>query len=488
MSESPVRPTSTQLPSPKSMSEYGIKKRLSLDEVVNDSIDPKSSPSNQNFLSSLKTFNIDKSKYRHYGTSMNSHALQSIINESDNHTNSNTKPQQPENVDRRNSYSERRNSENIKSNKFIIDEYISEILSLPKQTIGEESIWPYNITTLHEILKYKVEQEKTKQELIKTEFSNISLEILKLVNNMSLDRNLLPIIFNSSEDSLKLLHLKLNELQHSHGNVSHQPNNSQHEDNKSYTFKKESSIELNKSNPPELSHLKRKNSDTHLPSFSQTTESIRSNIDSPITQSPHEEHRRNKSTSSVSSKGSKHSPIHHHVQLPTPQPLSKISRASPPIQHPLPPNVYQIYYGPPINEPGANGQSTNNLGSPYSAKYPGVIYQPPPPGYVVPQYQYFVPSTPNNEINANNQTPYAVRPSLPLPHPTQQPPVPSHQFQSNDKDSSKSNIFRSAEIHEDNITTTKRHKSIGKSTSINFMITTPKNPPARKYNNPSKDK
>lgn len=564
--ESSVRPTSTQLPSPKSLSEktcgenkFQLSQMINHDDNENENEndnDCKNNCNNNNnnnnsnnnnhsnskkFLSSLKSFSIDKSNYKHFTPS--SMHFESIINENDN--------------------------QNIKSsNKFIIDKFISEILNLPKQTITDESVWPYNLQTLNEILRFKVEQEKTKQELIKSEYFSTNLQILKLINLMNIDQNLLPLIFNHDENSVKVLQFKLNELKSSnHSNI--------HDlDYKHYQFSKDSSFEpkikpnTKSFEPSELTNTnltetttsfdttlrkksdsidkpvhdskidykngdsKRKYSDT-LPSFSQTTESIKSMAGSPILQSPQEEYHRKKSTSSISSKGSKHSPPHYHLQLPTPpQPLSKYSNTSPQIQPRLPPNVYKVYYGPPLNESSSsqhplhpqatvgatataattttaatasssstatssnsnNSHASNNnpSSSPYSQSYPGgIIYQAqPPPGYVIPQFHYFIPSTPNNDINSSNQSPFMMPPSNMAPiRSTTKPPVPSHQFQINDQDSNKSNIFRSAEIYDDTVVSSKRQKSGSKSTNINFMITTPKNPPARKYNNPhNKDK
>lgn len=393
----PPRCLSVQLPSPNSLSEKDIKLTPPL----------------------FKSFDIEKK----YSNDSNSIALESIINVSDN--------------------------QNIKSsNKFIIDEFITQILNLPKKTLLNESIEPYNVSTLNEVLKYKIEQEKTKQESFKANYCDATYKILKMVDSMNLNHDLIPIIFKSDEDSLNLLKSKLHQVEKFH----------------------EKNIEKDSDD------IKRKYSDTHLPSFNQTAESIRSNIHSPIN-SPHD--RGHRKSSSASSRGSKHSPSQQNSQ-PTSkyspsqqnsQPISKCLQTSPPhIQSQIPPNGYQVYYGPVEN---SNQPIPNGLGSPYSQAHSDVLYQKPP-GYAVPRYQYY----------GDAKISFPFNPTvIPI---QSQPPVPSHQFQSTESESTKSNIFRSAEIHEDSQISKKQKTSKG--TSINFMITTPKNPPARKYNNPHRDK
>ena len=474
MSESPATQVG-HFPSPKSQALVEIvnngEKRPSLSDIISpnnefehDSKDHKSSTNN--FISSLKSFNIDKSKYRHYGTSLSSNSLDHIINDDskkDNH------------------------------NKFIVDDFISLILNIPKQTISDESIWPYDIQTLNEVLQYKIEQERTKQESIKSEVCNVSLQMLQLAKSMDLSHDLIASLFLSTEADLIKLKSRLFDLQNcasmnNHTRIHGEPmpsHTTETTEVKPELQKTNSSSALNNNNNNNNNN-KHKHSDTQLPSFSETAQSIKSNGESP-NKLPKSSHRRITSTSSTSSsKESRHpTPPPNPIQLPTPQQHRQLSP-------PMPANVYQIYYGPPVDSTPANPSVLGQgLGSPYSQKYPSVLYQPPPPGsqyqgYVVPQYQYFVPSPTSNANNVAPSQQYVVK-SSPTVLPPPVPPVPSHQFQSTDGDNSRTNIFRTAEIPDDTHPS-KKQKSNSKNTSINFMITTPKNPPARKYNNTHKDK
>ncbi|ABN68472.2 hypothetical protein PICST_64054, partial [Scheffersomyces stipitis CBS 6054] len=425
----------------------------SSNEVKKSPGSKKPSPSNQKFLSTLKNFNIDRSKYKHYGhqSSMNTQVISNENGSTDN------------------------KNESANNNKIIIDELISDILGLPEQVLHEDSVWPYNIETLNEILRYKVEQEKTKQESMKNELGATAVELLKMAKSMDISSDLIPILFISNSISIDHIISQIEKLKSEPSEVI---------DELSRKSKEMEPAIANSSN-------KRKHSDTHIKSSSNIVSPLRSPNKSPTTG-----HRRVVSGSDATSRETKtstSSPHMHPSQLPLPPtsiPQQQGSQQHSPIIAPqmAPQGMYPIYYTPNssavISTKEQNGGKT--LGSPYSQKYQPVMYPPPPanqpyqPGYIAqpPQYQYFVPSPPANSGSYMVQAPPVVR-MTPQQSQQKQQPVPSHQFQTPPE--SNSGI-----IHDES--PYKKQKSSGKNTSINFMITTPKNPPARKYNNPSKEK
>ncbi|KAG2730991.1 hypothetical protein G9P44_006140 [Scheffersomyces stipitis] len=487
----------------------------SSNEVKKSPGSKKPSPSNQKFLSTLKNFNIDRSKYKHYGhqSSMNTQSLERIINESKD--NINLKYERV--ISNENGSTDNKN-ESANNNKIIIDELISDILGLPEQVLHEDSVWPYNIETLNEILRYKVEQEKTKQESMKNELGATAVELLKMAKSMDISSDLIPILFISNSISIDHIISQIEKLKSEPSEVIDELSRKSKEMEpaiaKLSALITKQDMEASQPLPAQMaspisssSSNKRKHSDTQLPSFSETAESIKSssNIVSPLrspNKSPTTGHRRVVSGSDATSRETKtstSSPHMHPSQLPLPPtsiPQQQGSQQHSPIIAPqmAPQGMYPIYYTPNssavISTKEQNGGKT--LGSPYSQKYQPVMYPPPPanqpyqPGYIAqpPQYQYFVPSPPANSGSYMVQAPPVVR-MTPQQSQQKQQPVPSHQFQT-PPESNSGIVFRPAEIHDES--PYKKQKSSGKNTSINFMITTPKNPPARKYNNPSKEK
>lgn len=500
-----------------SLPKASPKKTPSPPTEIDKSLQPKK-PSPSSLLSTLKSFNIDRSKYKHYGhqSLMTSQSLETMMNEV--HKN---------NIEvdtgTRKSFDETLVSP--LSNKLIIDEKISQILDIPPQVLDEEAVWPYNIETLNEILRYKVEQEKTRQETIKCDFGSTAVELLKLAKSMGINSELIPFLFITNLVSLDSLKIQIQKLKTDPDEII---NSISKKCNKDDFFRKGSSSSSSSS----ISDLKapastkRKHSDTHLPSFSETAESIRTHsaIVSPLRSHntlPVIVHRRIVSdgsevtnrASNTSSPPNQQAPLplpnyarQHRLQQSLPQiPTQAIAQNMYPVYYPLqsgpsPPAHYQI----PL-PPQKTDQPNKALGSPYPPKYqstnnapqPASASGPPPippyqgqgyPPQQLPQYQYYGTSPTSLPHYMMQASP--ARMNLPSNHvPSQQhQPVPTHQFQkSPELGSGKSTVFKVADPHDDH-TPNKKHKSSTKSNSINFMITTPKNPPARKYNNPHKEK
>lgn len=490
---------------PKTFEQFPPKKTPSPPGEVPKGLDSKK-PSPSSFLSTLKSFNIDRSKYKHYGhqSLMNSQSLQTMMNEA-----------HKSNID-----VDRSAQATAVSNKLVIDEKIAQILDIPPQVICEESVWPYNVDTLNEILRYKVEQEKTRQETIKCDFGSTAVELLKLAKSMGVDSELIPFLFITNLVSLDSLKIQIQKLKTDPDEII---NALSRKCNKDFIRKGSSS-----SSSSSISDLKvppsakRKHSDTHLPSFSETAESIRtqSAIVSPLRSHnilPVTVHRRVVSDSSeVTNRNSNtSSPPNPQAPLPLPNyaPQHRLQQHLPQVtSQAMAQNVYPVYYplyggpSPPshyqIPLPQQPDQPNKTLGSPYPPKYQPINNAPPatgaapipPPqgqGYApqqMQQYQYYGTS-PNSMPHYMMQAP-PPRMNLPVAHaPAQHPQqVPTHQFQKlPELGSSKTTVFKVSDPHEDS-SPHKKHKTSTKSNGINFMITTPKNPPARKYNNPHKEK
>ncbi|CAI5755849.1 unnamed protein product [Candida verbasci] len=397
------------------------------------------------------------------------------------------------------------------TNKSIIDEKIFEILGL-QSNIEHNNTWSYNAETLNELIKLKIEQERTKQDEVKKEFTMLTIELINLIKGLNLnDTDLFAYIFLSDSTTSEDLKNKINQL--------------------------------TKLNPKEFleisshksSGVKRKHSDTQLPSFSETTQSIKnqsSTLVSPL-RSPNKSpiishHRRIVSDSSDSSlRNTKvHSPNPPPItnQLPLPPQYSTHNsnqnsnaknsnlnsqnhsqQHSPVISHQMaqvqPPHAYPVYYQTPqsMAQPQPSTQDKTILSSPYQQKYQMVYnassYPPPPqqvPYYVStsPQLKpphHQLPPQPHHQQYVFQQPPPLLQQIPPQP-PKQS--VPTHQFESPENNSRKSDHSHrdgaiTPNVH-NTTTTSKRHKNSknNNGNSINFMITTPKNPPARKYNNP----
>ncbi|CUM53718.1 uncharacterized protein AC631_00742 [Debaryomyces fabryi] len=468
----------------------------------------KSSPTDQKILSNLKDFNIDRSAYKHYGhqSLLHGEALDKIITEAKVSTR--RKSMDEGSNSSGSNIKEKRNGNSIRwdsSNRILIDQKISQILGIPAQAVDEESIWPYSAETLNEILRYKSEQEKTKQETIKNDFGVTAIELLKLAKSLNISGDLIPFLFVSNT-TIEELKSKINELKSDPNDVINKINKLVN------TPEYYSSYQ----NTPSTINGKRRYSESRaLPSFSETAESIKSanSVDISPARSP------NKLPSSAKfslgesndkEKGSPSSQNDKPVMLPIP------TTAYLPHQQSQPQNgMYTMYYthGPqsssaPPPQQSLNEQSHENtsstattvLGSPYSLKYPPVMYQQHQnyhavsgPSYIPQQhpYPYYMASSPSNGPPSHQ---YMMHPSGAPPPGLMQPMHPTQiAHHSPDIESRRSHSAKHLQKDEEEFAASqhhnKRHKvsSTAKTSSINFMITTPKNPPAKKYNNTQKD-
>lgn len=412
----------------------------------------KSDSSPSNLLSNVKSLNIDKTKYHHYGyqSSMNAQALETIMN-------------QDQRVPSRSTLSspiqEKDESDGIKKSKLIIDKNMGQILGIP---VGDDSetVWPYTSETLSELLKFKTEQERTKQEQMRNEYASTALQLFTLIKSMNINQDIIPQIFQHSITDLKS---RLESLKANPG------------DSLAFSGDDSKSSESNR---------KRSYSDTlntssikvDMPRFSNSV--LVSPLRSPVVKLPVSLHRRERSDESDPNINSSiHSPSSAHN---TSYPEVNVSQQHSPnhVAQGPPPHMYPVYYshippGPPPSQ--ASGENTKP-GSPYQQKYHPMMFPPPPnpslqPPYSGPyypqQYHYYIASPP-----APNSTPGSQLKSLQNYPGIPIPPVmlPQQAYPAPDAD--------------DSSPSHKKQKSLASNKNINFMISTPKNPPARKYNHP----
>lgn len=408
----------------------------------------KQSPSNQNFLSNLKGFNIEKATYKHYGNKslMDSKTLEKIVNDSKS-----TRIEQGilEETE------ETKESETPKTSiKYIIDEQIGKILGASEQIISEEDLKPYNITTLNEILKLKCEQEKTKQDSIRCEFAVNILELMKMAEKLNIEANLIPFLF-FGDIPAGTLKSKLKVLQENSETVI----NDLKESSKTNTV----IPQITKI----LGDLKNRNT-------SNTNSSDRDSNSPRSPKLPNDSHRRVHSEGSIDKESVNLEPA--KIPLPIPNYLPQLQQSQ----------VQSNLHGPYYNQGSANmmqnpptDRQTSVMGSPYSQKYSNVMYQQSQPyqgsnNYIPQQqFQFYVPSMSNN-------APYMLQGHPPAPYSYNQ-----YQGHEPEPKNSTGHSYRQEET-----SPAKKAKYSKPTSEINFMISTPKNPPARKYNthNTSRDK
>lgn len=354
--------------------------------------------------------------------------------------------------------------------RYVVDEILGDILSIPKHSqILEEQIWPYNVDTLNEILRFKIEQEKTKQELMRHETTQTLLQLLQLAQSLNILPHLVPMMFVLDPEHAH--HLKQQLLVY---------RTKPEEEVRRELHEKFHKIELGQLINPELTPTLPK----LVAILPQTTL-----VSEPAVTKPLPPLRKRRTVLDSLDRvqlamtltmgltlalalalGLVLAPSVGHLpssSVVTPVATTGTGTNSSPVQpQQAQPAVYPLYYSDAANP------SFGKLGLPYSQKYtPTVIMGQPP--YIPMHYPYFVNLPPTN-------APYVVLPLVAAPpapapvttHPPKQP-VPSHKFQLEEAN----NVFRPAEIPDEH-----PHKRQKVKLAINFMITTPKNPPQQKYN------
>lgn len=329
--------------------------------------------------------------------------------------------------------------------------------------------WPYLEDTLNELIRLRIEQEKTKHTQVKHELGQVVLELLREAQQHEISGDLIRRLFLNDSPSHYVHYLQ----SHLHG--IQQPGISQPE-------MAQPQLDMQRLSPgPHASTLgaKRKNS----------TESVHTpgteNDSKPASQA----HSR-----ALPKSESKLAPSHTHTsQLPqvppVPQHLYPVyyaypeglapgpaPKGAPQGQHPPAPQAPQAPQAPvqPHHlKLTSQLDESENLGLPYSHKY-AVVYQllpvqyprtpglgpqrPPPPPQNQPPPYYYVNSSPQGVPGPLMPSQYFVPPPVGTAFPWGQAQAPAPEREDRHK----------------------RHKA--SKNGINFMITTPKNPPAKKYN------
>lgn len=312
--------------------------------------------------------------------------------------------------------------------------------------------WPYSEDTLNELIRLRIEQEKTKHTQIKHDLGQVVLELLREAQQHEISSDVIRRLFLNDNP-----HLYVHYLQTHLQGISQPPAISQ-----------PPGLQPPSSSQPVALGAKRKNS----------------------TDSVHTPGTENESKPASQAQSRALPKSESKLIPPQPQPTSQLPQV--PV---VPQHLYPVYYAYPegqaapqnTSKPAANPptaqaphhlkltsqlEESENLGLPYSHKYP-VVYQllplqyprtpglgpqrPPPPQTQPPPY-YYVNSSPQGVPGPLMPSQYFVPPPVGTVFPWGQAQAPAPEREDRPK----------------------RHKA--SKNGINFMITTPKNPPAKKYN------
>ncbi|CCE86443.1 Piso0_004933 [Millerozyma farinosa CBS 7064] len=368
-----------------------------------------------------------------------------------------------------------------------LDEQIALLLNIPVESMGEDPFWPYSSETLNEVLRLKIEQEKSRQQSNKIEFGLVAIELLKLAESLHVSSELIPHLFISNTPVGELKH-KLNELKHDGKDMTEKTAKFI---NSSYSHKTGFSLETSRS-------IRHKSHDEKLlPSFAEKAESLRNSSEalsparSPNNRSPIIAPTR--SSSYGSDTKSKESPnTSHEMTNPKASPGLSSTYSPPPT---IVPPMYPLYHTPGPAYTAAPQTSTsrknqadsptsgNSLppSSPFIQKYPSLMY-PAYRGYQGPisqqaPYSYYQRPPPQSGMYSTG-APGTISPGY---YPQN---VPMHYPMTESEGAKSHKIHYKSDDEASPHPPTKKHKGASnpKTHGINFMITTPKNPPAKKYN------
>lgn len=368
-----------------------------------------------------------------------------------------------------------------------LDEQIASLLNIPVESMGKDPFWPYSPETLNEVLRLKIEQEKSRQQSNKIEFGLVAIELLKLAESLHVSSELIPHLFISNTPVGELKH-KLNELKHDGKGMTEKTAKFI---NSSYSHKTGFSLETSRS-------IRHKSHDEKiLPSFAENVESLKNHsevlspVRSPSNRLPIIAPTRSSSCGSDSKL--KESPnTSHEMSNPKGSPGLSTTYLPPPT---IVPPMYPLYHtpvpaytaAPQTSSSRKNQAESPNSGnslppsSPFMQKYPSLIY-PTYRSYQGPisqqaPYSYYQRPAPQLGVYSTG-APGALSPgyyaqTVPIHYPMTESEGPkSHKTHYKSDDETSPNP------------PAKKHKAAGnpKTHGINFMITTPKNPPAKKYN------
>ncbi|KAG7194964.1 uncharacterized protein KQ657_004075 [Scheffersomyces spartinae] len=382
---------------------------------------------------------------------------------------------------------------NTEVKKCSFNSMVSKVLGMEANELLH---WPCTSETLNELLRLKIEQERTKQEQLRGEHSKVTVDFLKLAQSLNLPMELISYMISPANG------VEENRYQATHS-----------EPQDVFSKLRSRLTELETYYSANGNRLKRKHGDGHGYLHHDTADTLRSHFISPLRSPdslPHTMHRRILSESSENSathaSGSNDDRGSPQQQVTKAIPSSGLPSTQPPqtegdlqqhhhakgviILHPsqlqqqhvpgYPYPPYPMYYQgpppPPIHVPPGTsnetmGSSSKDNSSNYGHNYPGAALYPGGP--------YGIPSASNPNPHQSQYYPQQQQQQQ------QQQPL-SYFVQGNQvvcvPDQQEPHIIRRSSSSLQPLP--KKVKHSHKNNNINFMITTPKNPPARKYNNP----
>lgn len=388
----------------------------------------KTDPSPTSFLPSLKGFNIDNAKYKHYGHLMTSAQLEKLI----------LRPEKPKKSGLRSSLISSTHGNPVTS-PLDPPRDLARSLELPLDK-------GYSDETVNELLRLRIEQERTKQLKIKYELSRVVLDLLREAEGHGFGADLFRRLFVDDDEELSALLLNSGPL-----------------------------------------GLKRKLSDpesigpsVHTPSPNKLPMDVHPTLVLQPQPQPVQHSERSSPSSQSQSRSS-------HLVVPAPPPPTATGLSTLPQMPVYPKHVYPVYYAQMPEHYTQQVEEPNELGLPYDAqKYPTVVFHRLPQflrgqqsastqglthaaqGHLPPQPSHNMLRQPYYYVNS-------LAPGIPSMVPSQYfipPPLTSGMVP-----------WAIAPAQEKKEEESHHHKKQkGNKSGINFMITTPKNPPARKYN------
>lgn len=374
-----------------------------------------------------------------------------------------------------------------------IEEYICSVLGLPGNAYKQYKETNASAEFLTELLRFRIEQEKTKQDSLKHQFTILTLDILRFAKSLNLDRDLIPLLFVSNK-SLDDLKTQVHQFQKEPDTLIKDLINIVQLQDIGRQWDGQDKTKMEPSPKPSECRL--------LPSFSETEEIIRrpSSVETPHASSPNKlpdiEHKRlNAFPSSIERSHSYSSRQCSPLSMPFSQ-QGKYPKLNLQGHFASKPNTHQLNTSLPVpqfqhkNEVSRSPEN-KSMNSPESPKY--VPYMVPSStqnyspmsgsNYLQPQarYPYIFPLSSRN--NQQGKQPHSYMMSSSAPIGVMPPTMSSSSYNYNPRATDKTK--RTSSLKEEDYSESQYHYKRprhGKS-GFNFMISTPKNPPANKYNN-----
>lgn len=376
-----------------------------------------------------------------------------------------------------------------------IEEYICSVLGVPEGAYKEYKERNGSAEFFTELIRFRIEQEKTKQDSLKHQFTILTLDILRFAKSLNLDRDLIPLLFVSNK-SLADLKTQVHQFQKEPETLIKDLMNIVQLQDIGKQWATQDRGKMEPSPRPSQSRL--------LPSFSETEEIIRrpSSVETPHASSPNklpdEENKKlNTFPSSIERSHSYSSQQCSPLSIPFTH-QSKYPKLHLHGHFASKPNKNQLNTSLPVPQVQNKNEAyrspeNKSMGSPESPQYVPYMVPPPPStqnyspasgsNYLQPQarYPYIFPLSSRHNQQGQQQHAYMMSSSVPI---GMMPPTmssSSYNYYPYTGDKTKRTSSLKEEDYSESLYHYKRPRH-GKP-GFNFMISTPKNPPANKYNN-----